>query len=222
MKINDVIILESPQCGDTFAIELGECLIESEIVGFTDDGVIIEADNKALVLMHINGAAFEQGIMEGSMFKSLKRAAKLWDGPAHLKDVIDYVRNAPDDVLIRFAKGKGEMPGSHTPRDLQIKLINQELKRRFGLTPRGNERSVDEAKYQGREVPLGKPMRGDVAKSKVYVKGPKGNVVKVNFGDKKMKIKKSNPKRRKSFRARHNCANPGPRWKARYWSCRAW
>jgi hypothetical protein len=79
-----------------------------------------------------------------------------------------------------------------------------------------------EAKYQGREVPLGKPMAGDVKKSKVYVKGPKGNVVKVNFGDKKMRIKKSNPKRRKSFRARHNCANPGPRWKARYWSCRAW
>ena len=79
-----------------------------------------------------------------------------------------------------------------------------------------------EAKYQGREVPLGKPMKGDVKKSKVYVRGPKGNVVKVNFGDKKMRIKKSNPKRRKSFRARHNCSNPGPRWKARYWSCRAW
>ena len=81
---------------------------------------------------------------------------------------------------------------------------------------------LDEAKYQGREVPLGKPMAGDVKKSKVYVRGPKGNVVKVNFGDKKMRIKKSNPNRRKSFRARHNCDNPGPRWKARYWSCRAW
>ena len=81
---------------------------------------------------------------------------------------------------------------------------------------------LDEAEYQGRNVPLGKPMKGDVKKSKVYVKGPSGRVVKVNFGDKKMKIKKSNPKRRKSFRARHNCANPGPRWKARYWSCRAW
>jgi len=79
-----------------------------------------------------------------------------------------------------------------------------------------------EAKYQGREVPLGKPMAGDVKKSKVYVKGPKGNVVKVNFGDKNMRIKKSNPGRRKNFRARHNCDNPGPRWKARYWSCRAW
>lgn len=85
-----------------------------------------------------------------------------------------------------------------------------------------NDKEMDEAKYQGREVPLGKPMKGDVKKSKVYVRGPKGNVVKVNFGDKNMKIKKSNPKRRKSFRARHNCKNPGPRWKARYWSCRAW
>jgi hypothetical protein len=82
---------------------------------------------------------------------------------------------------------------------------------------------VREAEYQGRQVPLGKPMAGDVKKSKVYVRNPKtGKVIKVNFGDKKMKIKKSNPGRRKSFRARHNCANPGPRTKARYWSCRAW
>jgi hypothetical protein len=81
---------------------------------------------------------------------------------------------------------------------------------------------LDEAEYQGREVPLGKPMQGDVKKKKVYVRKPNGNVVKVEFGDKTMRIKKSNPKRRKSFRARHNCANPGPRWKARYWSCKAW
>ena len=82
--------------------------------------------------------------------------------------------------------------------------------------------AMNEAEYQGRKVPLGKPMQGDVAKSKVYVKNPQGNVVKVNFGDKNMRIKKSNPGRRKNFRARHNCENPGPRHKARYWSCRAW
>ena len=81
---------------------------------------------------------------------------------------------------------------------------------------------VDEAEYQGRKVKLGKPMRGDVKKFKVYVKNPKGNIVKVNFGDPDMKIKKSNPARRRSFRARHNCDNPGPRHKARYWSCRKW
>ena len=83
-------------------------------------------------------------------------------------------------------------------------------------------KSLGEAEYQGRKVTLNKPMQGDVAKSKVYVKKPDGKVVKVNFGDKNMTIKKSNPARRKSFRARHNCENPGPKWKARYWSCRAW
>lgn len=80
------------------------------------------------------------------------------------------------------------------------------------------------AEYQGRKVKLGKPFRtpDGPKKMSVYVKNDKGNVVKVNFGDPNMEIKKDNPKRRKSFRARHNCDNPGPRWKARYWSCRAW
>jgi hypothetical protein len=96
-----------------------------------------------------------------------------------------------------------------------------------------DETELFDAEYQGRKVPLNKPMRGDVKKFKVYVKDPKtGNVKKVNFGhggssarkagQKTMKIRKSNPKARKSFRARHNCANPGPRTRARYWSCRAW
>ena len=79
-----------------------------------------------------------------------------------------------------------------------------------------------EAEYQGREVKLGKPMQGDVKKFKVYVKNPAGRVVKVNFGQKGMKIRKSNPAARKSFRARMNCDNPGPRTKANYWSCRKW
>lgn len=83
---------------------------------------------------------------------------------------------------------------------------------------------VNAAEYQGRKVKLGKPFRtpDGPKKMSVYVKNDKGNVVKVNFGDPNMEIKKDNPARRKSFRARHNCDNPGPRWKARYWSCRAW
>ena len=86
-----------------------------------------------------------------------------------------------------------------------------------------DEDGLYEAEYRGRKVPLGKPMRGDVKKFKVYVKDPStGNIKKVNFGDPNMRIKKSNPARRKSFRARHNCDNPGPRTKARYWSCRKW
>ena len=92
----------------------------------------------------------------------------------------------------------------------------------YGVMWFNEDDDLDEAEYQGRKVKLGKPMQGDVKKFKVYVKNPKGNVVKVNFGDKKSKIKKSNPARRRSFRARHNCDNPGPRHKARYWSCRKW
>ena len=92
----------------------------------------------------------------------------------------------------------------------------------YGVMWYNEDETIDEAEYQGRKVKLGKPMKGDVKKFKVYVKNPKGNVVKVNFGQKGVKIKKDNPARRRSFRARHNCANPGPRHKARYWSCRKW
>ena len=97
------------------------------------------------------------------------------------------------------------------------------------LLPKGHPRKskaevAEAAEYQGRKVQLGKPFRtpNGPKKRSVYVKNDKGNVVKVNFGDPNMKIKKSDPGRRKNFRARHNCDNPGPRWKARYWSCRAW
>ena len=84
---------------------------------------------------------------------------------------------------------------------------------------------LDEAEYQGRKVQLGKPMRGDVKKYRVYVRDPKtGNVKKVNFGDKNMEIKRDDPKRRKSFRARHGCgtSKASDRTKARYWACRMW
>ena len=94
--------------------------------------------------------------------------------------------------------------------------------------PVDENEQLEEAEYQGRKVQLNKPTQGDVKKFKVYVKNASGNVVKVNFGHggpgkgKGMSIKKNNPERRKSFRARHNCDNPGPKWKARYWSCKKW
>ena len=87
---------------------------------------------------------------------------------------------------------------------------------------------LQEAEYQRRKVKLNKPMQGDVKKFKVYGKNEKGNVIKVNFGQGgkakggTMRIRKNNPKARKSFRARHNCDTPGPKTKARYWSCRKW
>lgn len=96
-------------------------------------------------------------------------------------------------------------------------IVNDALLEYYSMTE-----ELNEAEYQGRKVSLGKIMRGDVKKYKVHVKNDKGNVVKVNFGDKNMEIKRDNPRRRKSFRARHRCDNPGPRWKARYWACKTW
>jgi len=98
---------------------------------------------------------------------------------------------------------------------------------------KGYTTEINEAEYQGREVKLGKPMQGDVKKFKVYVKNPTtGKIIKVNFGhggtsaasagEETMRIRKSNPDARKAFRARHNCDEPGPRTKARYWSCKKW
>jgi hypothetical protein len=101
------------------------------------------------------------------------------------------------------------------------------VKRR--VPPKNEDEELNEAEYQGRKVQLGKPMQGDIKKFKVYVKNDKGKVVKVNFGfggksakGKRMVIKAKNPKARAAYRARHNCKNPGPRWKANYWSCKAW
>ena len=110
-------------------------------------------------------------------------------------------------------------------------LVLQEMESMY-LEALSEGETIEEAEYRGRKVKLNKPMRGDVKKFKVYVKNAKGNVVKVNFGhggtsakkkgEKTMRIRKSTHKARKNFRARHNCDNPGPKWKARYWSCKKW
>jgi D-Tyr-tRNAtyr deacylase len=113
--------------------------------------------------------------------------------------------------------------------DLARKVILENGNIVYLEVPEKSTETISEAEYQGRKVQLGKIMQGDIKKFKVYVKNDKGRVVKVNFGfggksakGKRMTIKKNNPARRKSFRARHNCDNPGPRWKARYWACRTW
>ena len=142
---------------------------------------------------------------EGDMAKDQLRTVN--DAAKELYSIIAADENLPEWVQAKITKA---MDYLDTARDY---MKSNKYAEDF---------DVDEAKYQGKEVPLGKKLPGDVKKSKVYVKNPQGRVVKVNFGDKKMRIKKSNPARRKSFRARHNCANPGPRHKARYWSCRSW
>ena len=133
-------------------------------------------------------------------------------------------------ALVKCRKVGAANWGNKSKKNEELEMSEeekQELREIIG------ESTIEEAEYRGRKVKLNKPMRGDVKKFKVYVKDPKtGNIKKVNFGhggtsakkrgEKTMKIKKSNPKRRKSFRARHNCDNPGPKTKARYWSCRKW
>ena len=137
-------------------------------------------------------------------------------------DVADVLQNMMEDLKDELAaKGMNDVMND---QDKMIEMLWDKIVDEYS----GNDSNEDyesikmEAEYRGKKVPLGKKLPGDVKKSKVYVRKPNGKVVKVNFGDKKMRIKKSNPKRRKSFRARHNCKNPGPRWKARYWSCRSW
>ena len=118
---------------------------------------------------------------------------------------------------------KNDTPGQSKTLKVIKKVVEEALYECNGNCTCGKKPPVTEAEYQGRNVPLGKPMKGDVKKSKVYVKDTStGNVKKVEFGDPNMSIKKHIPARRKSFRARHNCDNPGPRTKARYWSCKAW
>jgi len=139
---------------------------------------------------------------------------------------IDHISTSTDDVeeVYHFVENKindccKDSEDEHTIRtDEELFEFLQFLKKDSLI----NE-NLKESEYRGRKVKLNKPMRGDVKKFKVYVKDPKsGNIKKVNFGDPKMRIKKSNPKRRKSFRARHRCETPGPKTKARYWSCRKW
>jgi hypothetical protein len=143
----------------------------------------------------------------------------------------ELTEDEADEYAQRLASYMFEM--GHEDFDIEITAEGEDIDEEtydgddffleYGVMWYNDDEVIDEAEYRGRKVPLGKPMRGDVKKFKVYVKDPKTkNVKKVNFGDPDMKIKKSNPERRRSFRARHNCDNPGPRTKARYWSCRKW
>ena len=189
---------------------------------------------------YMKAQKYEEGVTEGSAHGY--NVAKWYEKNGDQKKLTNWLRkeaglekNAPlyfDDVDLVHGD-QTIVPNALINPKLKFNDLLTAVVQATGGTPKQNvdgvyrsqgvaEDDVDEAKYQGREVPLGKKMAGDVKKSKVYVRKPNGNIVKVNFGDKKMRIKKSNPARRKSFRARHNCANPGPRHKARYWSCRSW
>ncbi len=254
------------ELGDSIGFSFTEDLeIVTEVVGFTEDGIVVELDDIGLDHLTENGSVF----LDGELGESLDEArGPCWVGykqvgmknkggkqvPNCVKEDDESLESQVAQILKRFDENMNEIGGYGDPDQSKIvALLSQgdvegaveevwyayadqdggelrnmdsyieDLEDQFADLAQGSKYgSVDEAEYRGKNVPLGKKLPGDVKKSKVYVRKPNGNIVKVNFGDKKMRIKKSNPARRKSFRARHNCKNPGPRWKARYWSCRSW
>ena len=237
------------QVGDDFGISFSEDFeIATEIVGFVEDGIVVELDEHAIELLAAQGLSFLEGQIQEGKQKGVDGKA-CWDGYKRMgtkqkggKTVDNCVKmedHGPENPDDPVNYGEYDREGDMAKDDLRT--INGAAKELYDILDADEnlpewvqskitkavdyidtvrdymksnkyEEDMDEAKYQGREVPLGKKMAGDVKKSKVYVRKPNGNIVKVNFGDKKMRIKKSNPARRKSFRARHNCSNPGPRW----------
>jgi hypothetical protein len=252
---------ESFQIGDAFGISFSEDFeIGTEIVGFLEDGIVVELDDTALDMLTNEGLEFlegelvedkQKGVDGKACWKGYKRMGTKQKGGKTVDNCVKMEDHGPENPDAAVNYGEYDREGDMAKDDLRTidsaaeelysilqaddnlpewvqakitKAVDYIDTARDYMKAQNYEEDTqtDEAKYQGREVPLGKKMAGDVKKSKVYVRKPNGNIVKVNFGDKKMRIKKSNPARRKSFRARHNCANPGPRHKARYWSCRSW
>ena len=144
------------------------------------------------------------------------------DGHDWAQDHISEAKNNMDqvfDFLMNEIKGEDSkfQTESYLP-NIRGKKIYEDQYGSVELLP------LQESEYKGRKVTLNKPFYtpDGPKKRSVYVKNSKGNVVKVNFGDPNMRIKKNSPSHRKSFRARHHCENPGPKWKSKFWSCRAW
>jgi hypothetical protein len=186
-------ISSEPEIGDYVELEVGDTLVETYIEDITEDGVVIKLDETALGMII---DACKQYIAEDKL-----RGEEFMDRADELHAKIMAARNSGNKEIA--AKLQQEYDDLH-----------DEAKK--GLLP--------EAEYQGRKVSLGKPfLTPDGPKKRsVYVKNKKGNVVKVNFGQKGVKIKKNNPGRRKNFRARHNCSTAKDRTTARYWSCKFW
>ena len=241
---------EAFEIGDAFGISFSEDHeIATEIVGFLEDGIVIELDDTALEMLTNEGIHF----LEGELTEGLRdpKDNPCWKGYKPVgtkkkggktvpncvpKESVGEGINNPEyddeagmadnniETMKRAVQGLDDLinAGDNLPEWCQEKIAVAKSMLVSVWDYMQSEENVHEAEYHGKNVPLGKKLPGDVKKSKVYVRKPNGKIVKVNFGDKKMRIKKSNPARRKSFRARHNCKNPGPRWKARYWSCRSW
>ena len=143
------------------------------------------------------------------------------DGEGNIKAWVQSLMTLGADYLDTVAH---YLSSENKDGDVNVDIDMPSLKSDEEEVASTGERTSYAAKYQGKTVTLNKPFRTPRGPKKfsVYVKNDKGNVVKVNFGDPNMRIKDNIPGRRKNFRARHNCENPGPKTKARYWSCRQW
>jgi hypothetical protein len=226
--------MQTPADGDVFAFEFeDDTLVETYIIEVADDCILLDATPEIISVLE-EWAALED-TDEGDSNVILETMG--YGGLVGEGNIEDLEKNIASAAVKPIPMEEGEMKRAmHADAERMSleqfvdKYGDEEWIRDFYNNIMGD---LDEAKNQGREVQLNKPMAGDVKKSKVYVRDPAtGNIKKVNFGhggktakrlgQKTMKIKKSNPARRKNFRARHNCDNPGPKTKARYWSCRAW
>ena len=193
-------------------------VMENGETHITDDGTYMVLSN--LVQMK-NDIEKILSYKNQSDFPKLVTGEHAWAG--------DHITTSKDDIeeVANFMEGYFEQ--KNLSEEVKKKVIYEDdygFVEETDLIPND---LLSEAEYHGRKVQLGKIMQGDIKKFKVYVKNDKGKVVKVNFGfggksahGKRMVIKKNNPERRKSFRARMKCDNPGPRWKPRYWACKTW
>lgn len=179
-----------------------------------------EALKKYLAALHVNESHsydHEVSMAEKQLEDIIRNSIEL------IQKLAGDERNIPGWISDHISQSQNFInQANYGFHELDERVIYRNEALRFEIVESNQPYPIEEAEYQGRTVKLGKPTRGDTKKFKVYVRNPKGNVVKVEFGQRGMSIKKNNPARRRSFRARHNCDDPGPRHKARYWSCRKW
>jgi hypothetical protein len=205
---------ENPLAGDVLDLVFNEeVCVSTQVYESSPEHLIFDADPTLMSLLEHCGCAMEESLTPMVPADSASSIPGRHHGALKESPYVTYyvtVEKPGTEIVEVSALGP----------DHARELAQEQGHRVISVS---DTRDLDEAKYQGREVRLGKPMAGDVKKYKVYVRDPRtGNIKKVNFGDKKLSIKRDDPKRRKNFRARHNCAQARDRTSAKYWSCRMW
>jgi hypothetical protein len=225
---------QEPQIGDEFDFELREqMIVECRIVAKYVNAIVVETNKETDALLESYGIVLEDIKRYGAVGSNRGMGYSLSEGVmSEIAIELGEIADREDfDALY-------DLMTSTSPAGQMVQEIANDIAVEHRLYDDDHEEllervmdylvdefgdQLDEAEYQGRDVDLNKPTRGDVKKFKVYVKDPStGNVKKVNFGDPNMRIKKSDPDRRRSFRARHRCDTAKDKTTARYWSCRKW